>query len=259
VNASTRRVIALVGAMALLVGMAFAGYMVVHVRAAGGGALQPVVPLPHLVSPAPGTTPPPEQHWIVAKAIGTVVVRTQPSVNASVKARLSELNADGYPTLMLVHLTRQIAGVTWYQVWLPLRPNGSRGWVREGDVATYPTVAKIVISLSARRLSVYRNGKLEGEFPVAIGSPEYPTPTGFFFIDEKLRPSSPGGPFGVLAMGISAYQPKLPTWGSIAIHGTNQDELIGQAISHGCIRMHNADVLKVSDWVPSGSPVVIQP
>ncbi len=64
----------------------------------------------------------------------------------------------------------------------------------------------------------------------------------------------------MLALGISAFQPRLPNWplgGPVAIHGTNQDSLIGQAVSHGCVRMHNADVLKVSAWVPTGSPVVI--
>jgi lipoprotein-anchoring transpeptidase ErfK/SrfK len=58
-------------------------------------------------------------------------------------------------------------------------------------------------------------------------------------------------------MGLSGVQPKLPTRGSLAIHGTNDGGGIGRAITEGCIRMHNADVLKVSAWVPSGSPVVI--
>jgi len=258
VSDGRRHIVSILATTVALVALALAGYMVVHVRAAGGGTPQPLVSLPPLPSPTPGVTKPPTQHWIVAKATGTVVVRTQPGAGAPVKVTLGKVNENGYPTLMLVRKTREVGGVTWYNVWLALRPNGSRGWVREGDVATYPTVAKIVIDLSARKLSVYRNGKLEGEFPVAVGSSQYPTPTGFFFINQKLRPTYPGGAFGVLAMGISAFQRNLPTWGSVAIHGTNQDALIGQAISHGCIRMHNADVLKVSDWVPSGSPVVIQ-
>ncbi len=97
-------------------------------------------------------------------------------------------------------------------------------------------------------------------FPVAVGTPQLPTPTGVYYINQKLRPASPGGPYGVLALGISAFQPKLPSWplgGPVAIHGTNQDYLIGQAVSHGCVRMHNADVLRVSALVPTGSPVVI--
>ena len=64
----------------------------------------------------------------------------------------------------------------------------------------------------------------------------------------------------MLALGISAFQPKLPDWaqgGPVAIHGTNEDELIGKAVSHGCVRMHDKDVLAVSRYVPAGSPVVI--
>jgi lipoprotein-anchoring transpeptidase ErfK/SrfK len=82
----------------------------------------------------------------------------------------------------------------------------------------------------------------------------------YSYVTEKLRPASLGGPYGVLALGLSAFQPKLPNWpqgGPVAIHGTNQSSLIGQAVSHGCVRMRNADVLKVSAWVPIGSPVVI--
>jgi lipoprotein-anchoring transpeptidase ErfK/SrfK len=65
----------------------------------------------------------------------------------------------------------------------------------------------------------------------------------------------------VLALGISAFQPKLSGWaqgGPVAIHGTNQPELIGQAVSHGCVRMRDKDVLAVSRVVPAGSPVEIR-
>ena len=43
----------------------------------------------------------------------------------------------------------------------------------------------------------------------------------------------------------------------MAIHGTNEDDLIGKAVSHGCVRMHDKDVLEVNKYVPAGSPVVI--
>ena len=108
---------------------------------------------------------------------------------------------------------------------------------------------------------VYQRGALKATFPVAIGKPGLETPTGFYFINQKLRPPSPGGAYGVLAIGISAFQPKLAYWaqgGPVAIHGTNEDNLIGKAISHGCVRMHDKDILKVTKLVPAGSPVVIQ-
>jgi lipoprotein-anchoring transpeptidase ErfK/SrfK len=254
-----RLITSVLATFAALAIVAFVAYFVVHVRAAEGGALQPMATV-SLPSPAPGTraTEAPAAKWLVAKTSGTVIVYRQPSSSALVRATLSKLNPHGYPTLMLVRKTRQIDGLTWYNVWLAMRPNGSSGWVQASDVGTYATVARIVIDVSARRLSVYRGGRLMGRFPVAVGSSAYPTPTGSFFIDEKFRPSPSGGLYGVLAMGLSAFQPRLPTLGSLAIHGTNNDACIGRAISDGCIRMHNADVLKVSAWVPSGSPVVIE-
>ena len=108
---------------------------------------------------------------------------------------------------------------------------------------------------------MYRRGRDIDTFAVAVGRPGLETPTGFYFINQKLRPPSPGGPYGVLALGISAFQPKLPDWpqgGPVAIHGTNEDRLIGKAVSHGCVRMHDKDVLEVSRLVPAGSPVVIE-
>jgi lipoprotein-anchoring transpeptidase ErfK/SrfK len=160
-----------------------------------------------------------------------------------------------------VDIRREVAGQSWTRVWVAMRPNETPGWVRDAQLAYYTTSAKIVIDLSRRKLMVYRRGELKGTFPVAVGRPGLETPTGFFFVNQKLRPPSPGGPYGVLALGISAFQPKLSGWpqgGPVAIHGTNEDYLIGKAVSHGCVRMHDADVLKVSSLVPSGSPVIIQ-
>lgn len=254
-----RRIVWVLATLAALAIMAFVGYSVVQARAAGGGALEPMANV-SLPSPTPATqaTAAPATSWLVARAIGTVIVYRRPSSSAPVRITLSKLNPHGYPTLMLVRKTRRIGGVAWYDVWLALRRNGSSGWVQASKVSTSPTVARIVIDVAARRLSVYRNGKLRGRFSVAVGSSVYPTPTGLFFIDEKRRPSPADGPYGVLAMGLSGFQPRLPTLGALAIHGTNNDACIGQAVSEGCIRMHNADVLKVSAWVPSGSPVVIE-
>jgi lipoprotein-anchoring transpeptidase ErfK/SrfK len=254
VSPEKRRITSILVAIAVLAIVAFAGYFVVRARSGGGGAGQPTATLP---SPSPHATETPTAKWLVAKATGAVTVYRQPSPSADVRVTLSKLNSHGCPTLMLVRDTRQIDGKAWYQVWLAKRPNGSSGWVRASSVGTYSTAARILIDVSARRLSVYLNDRLMGRFPVAVGSSAYPTPTGFFFVNEKIQPTPSGGIYGVLAMGLSAFQPKLPTRGALAIHGTNDGPGIGRAISDGCIRMHNADVLKVSAWVPSGSPVVI--
>jgi lipoprotein-anchoring transpeptidase ErfK/SrfK len=261
-----RGTLALLGAVALIVALASLGYLVVHARAAGGGTLKPLaaVSVPPTPSGSPSASPGAADvhHWIVAKATAPNVARAQPSASAPVRATFGKRTANGFPTLFLVNETRDVNGRTWYRVWLPVRPNGSRGWIAEGGLATYPTTTKIVIDLSRRRLAVIRGDLELAGFPVAIGTSQYPTPTGFFFVTEKLRPPAPGGPYGVLALALSAFQPKLSWWpggGQVAIHGTDRDELIGQAVSHGCVRMHDAHILKVSELVPAGSPVVVQP
>ena len=261
----TRVIVKVAVVVMVLVVLTFAGYAVIHARAAGGGTSLPALApsaIPSLPGPTPSAKPTPIPRWQVAKAVGDVVARTRPASAAPVRARFGRLNVSGYPSLFLVRRIREVGDITWYDVWLPIRPNESHGWVREGSVAIFTTSARIVIDLSARRLTVYRRGDRLGGFSVAVGTPALPTPTGHYYINEKLRPPSPGGPYGVLAIGISAFQPRLPNWplgGPVAIHGTNQPELIGQAVSHGCVRMHDKDVLKVSEWVPSGSPVDIVP
>jgi lipoprotein-anchoring transpeptidase ErfK/SrfK len=260
VSAVSRAPLRLAAVAAVLALLAAGGFAVVHARAAGAGA----PPAPLATAPSPSASAPAAAAvptWQVAKAVRPVVAYRRPSTAAPVRQRFGVTDAAGYPNVFLVRAVRQVDGVTWYDVWLPIRPNESHGWIEEGGVSLYATTAKIVVHLATRRLVVYRNGERLGSFPVAVGTPALPTPEGIFYVDQKLRPTTPGGPYGVLALGLSAYQPRLPNWplgGPVAIHGTNEDGLIGQAVSHGCVRMHNADVLKVSAWVPTGSPVVIE-
>ena len=260
---SVRKSLFAVAALVVLAALALGGYAVVRARAVGSGGVQSAaaVPDPNVPSPGPGGAPAPEyEHWLVGKATAPVIVSKRPA-GGGVTIRLGVRNQNDYPTLVLVDAVREIEGATWYRVWLAIRPNGSRGWVKEGSLAFYTTSAKIVIDLSERKLSVYRRGELKGEYSVAVGRPGLETPTGFFFINQKLEPPRPGGAYGVLAIGISAFQPKLAYWeqgGPVAIHGTNEPWLIGKAISHGCVRMRDKDVLAVSKLVPAGSPVVVQ-
>jgi lipoprotein-anchoring transpeptidase ErfK/SrfK len=256
-----RRITGIVVTCLALVLVALAGYVVVQTRHDEKGSLEPMAVL---ASPSPtpsahgSTVAAPQTSWLVAEAKRATAVYRRPSAEAPLRVRLPRINAHGCVTVMLVRSIRTVGGATWYDVWLPLRRNFSSGWVKAGDVGVYPTAAEIVVDLSARRLTVYRHGKPMDHFTVAVGSAQYPTPTGSFFVAEKTTPP-PGGPYGVLALGLSGYQPLLPTRGALAIHGTDNDAVLGQAVSEGCIRMRNADVVKVSRWVPAGSPVLIAP
>lgn len=149
----------------------------------------------------------------------------------------------------------------WYLVRLPLRPNGVTGYVRARDVQVEKVTTRIVIDLSARRLTFFRDGQAVLEAPVAVGAARTPTPTGRFYVDQRLIPDDPAGPWGPGAIGISARSDVLQDWvqgGPIAIHGTNAPGLIGQAVSHGCIRLHNETLKLLFDETPAGTPVIIR-
>jgi hypothetical protein len=261
-NPRVRDIVIFFAGLAIVLGAAFGGYAVVRARAAGGGAAQSLAPVPTpSVVPTTPSDPALQKRWTVAVALSSLTVYRMPSRWAKVLTRLPAFDSVGYPTVLLVDETMDVGGKTWRKVWLAKRPNGSRGWIPDGHTALYTTSAKIVIDLSQRRLTVYRQGAPVASFPVAVGRPGLATPTGYFYITQKLRPPTPYGAYGVLQLGTSAFQPKLPGWpggGVVGIHGTNQDALIGKAISHGCVRMHNRDVLAVSRLVPTGSPVVIR-
>ena len=107
----------------------------------------------------------------------------------------------------------------------------------------------IMVSLSRRQLYLLDNGQTIKTYPVGIGKAATATPTGVFTIINKAN--NPGGPFGARWLGLSK-----PHYG---IHGTNNPQSIGKAISKGCLRMHNKDVIELANKIPVGTKVTIKP
>jgi len=270
-NPRTRTILLPVAAAVAVVAVALAGYLIVSQRAAGSGRAAIPAATPSSLHPSGSATasasPLPEpRHWLVAMLRRKVAVYTKPMASGEyIKTYLPARDEEfGVQTVCLVNRVRETPAKVWYNVWLPTGPNGARGWIAEGGVTTYPVSSKIVIDLSARKLTViHGDGSIEGQYPVAIGASATPTPTGHFFITTKIRVTKPNSGYGVFAMALSAYSPTLAgteAWGTgqIAIHGTYNPSDMGQAISHGCIRMLNKDVLKVHELVETGSPVIIK-
>jgi hypothetical protein len=181
----------------------------------------------------------------------------------SVVGRFHRLDLNGFPSVFGV-LGARVDGScapAWYRVQLPVSPNGTTAWVRAGAVSIYAVTSRIVVDLSARRLVAYRDGREVLRAPVAIGASRTPTPTGRFFVDERFVLSDPNGPFGVAALGISAHSTVLRDWvqgGPIALHGTNEAATIGEAVSHGCIRLANDEMRRLLALTPAGTPVQIR-
>jgi lipoprotein-anchoring transpeptidase ErfK/SrfK len=255
----------LLAVLALAVAAA-AGYLVVTARATGSGASLPLASVPGLDPQSPGaTTAPQRPHWIVVRAQGRPV-RVYDSASSSAKV-IKTLPAQGpynVPTVMLVRSEPTVIGSqTWYDVLLPTPPGRGIGWVKGSSVAMYVVYEMIQVNLVTHRLSVIVDNKVIREFPVAVGKPSTPTPTGTFFVTAKVNAINPNTIYGPLALALSAYSPALagdfPPNGQVAIHGWTVPSVIGQAVSHGCVRMKIADMKWVVSHVSTGSPVVIGP
>jgi lipoprotein-anchoring transpeptidase ErfK/SrfK len=232
----------------------------------GGGANQarPVPPAPHRErSCAPGAF-----HRLgSAKLSFAAVVRSQAAVSRRPGgrpfARFSRLNVNHVPTILAIRGVRvdRRCRRQAYLVQIPKRPNGVTGWVPAGQVEVQRVRTRILVDLSEKRVTLYRNGKRVLTATAAIGSPATPTPTGSFYVNQRLIPTDPNGPFGPGAVGISAFSNVLTGWtqgGPIAIHGTNAPWSIGKAVSNGCIRLPNATLRRVFAQVLSGTPVLIR-
>jgi lipoprotein-anchoring transpeptidase ErfK/SrfK len=259
-NKRTRDIVILAAGLAVLLAAVLGGYAAVRARAEGSGASQALAPVPP-PSPAPsGASQPQYERWTVGVAQQELTAYKRADASSPVVAKLPTHTSADDPTVVLVDSIKPEGSQVWYHIWLPTPPNESRGWIKEGQLALYTTSSRVVVDLSARKLYVYQRGALVKSFPVAVGKPSLPTPTGTFYITQKLVPPDPNGAYGALALGTSAFQPKLSSWpdgGQVGIHGTNEPWLIGKAISHGCVRMNDKDVKEVSRLVPTGSPVEI--
>jgi lipoprotein-anchoring transpeptidase ErfK/SrfK len=174
-------------------------------------------------------------------------------------ARFGRENANGVDTVFAVRGSS--CDARWLHVQLPLRPNGVTGWVRANRVERVAVRTRIVVDLSERTVRFYKRGKLVLQSRAAIGAPATPTPLGRYYVNQRLIPGAPGGPFGPGAIGISAFSPVLTGWaqgGPVAIHGTNEPWSIGRAVSSGCIRIPNAIDEKLFRQAPAGTPVTIR-
>ncbi|MEA1903136.1 MAG: L,D-transpeptidase [Actinomycetota bacterium] len=150
----------------------------------------------------------------------------------------------------------------WLEVMLPIRPNGSTGWVHSTEVALYVVEGRIIIDLSDRQLSYVVSGEEVLTSTVAIGKSGYPTPTGEFFVTDSVTLSSEGTPWGPHALGLSARSDTITEYnggdGIIGIHGTNNPSSIGNAASLGCVRLPNELITELFGLVPIGTPVEIR-
>jgi hypothetical protein len=171
----------------------------------------------------------------------------------------------------------------------PMRPNPNRDTatrvtepnrraetrVADHAIASEQASPYLVLRLKERRLDMMRDDAPApiGSFPIAIGRAGHETPTGRFHVEEMIEhpdydqidpndrwrvlkriPPGPENPLGERWIGFAHGD----GW-TVGIHGTPQPKLLGQAVSGGCIRMRNVDVIRVYESVKVGTPVIVYP
>jgi lipoprotein-anchoring transpeptidase ErfK/SrfK len=162
----------------------------------------------------------------------------------------------------LVFLVKSVQA-DWYEVYLPIRPNGATGWVRGSVVTARGTTYSIQVDTAAHVLTLIDGAAPIEQFPIAVGRSDRPTPGGVYFIRELLIQPDATGLYGPYAYGLSGYSPVLEHFAggdaAIGLHGTNDPARLGQDVSSGCIRMSNDAITRLVTvyGLPLGTPVYI--
>jgi len=191
---------------------------------------------------------------------GKVAVHTAPRRSAPVVTTFSQFRPDFHPrTVMALDERLDAAGTpTWYRISVPGRPNGRTGWIPAAAADLRPVDRWLVVYRGSRKFELYVDGRLRRTGPVAVGARGMETPIGLFYVQSRFVPKQ-YPILGAFAFETSGYS-KLSDWpggGVVGVHGTNMPWLIGQAVSHGCIRMRNADIIALRKLVRVGTPVKV--
>jgi len=195
--------------------------------------------------------------------VSRAAVRAAPNAHARVVRVMNRFRPDSqFQIVLALQARRGSTGAWWYMLSLPDRPNGQRGWVQGDLLDLHPVRNRIVVHVAARTIDVRRiaDGRLLLHGVVAVGKPGAETPIGRdFYVQGRYAPDDPF--YGPLVLETSAYS-KLSEWpgrGLAGIHGTDRPDLLGQAVSHGCVRVSNAVDRALARLAPLGTPIDLDP
>lgn len=203
---------------------------------------------------------PPQAVWTAADALGpTVTLSDSPDGTSTDPIVLTNPTSEGVP---LAFRVVEQAG-SWLKVQYPDRPNGVTGWVPTSQVQTRPVEYRIEVRLGTHEVVLFRGDQSIDRFPAAIGAPSSPTPVGNFYVDARVILADANGPYGSGQVSVTGFSTVYQSFGGgrgqIAIHGTNQPDLLSTPVSHGCVRISNENLLKLVNLVSTGTPVDVVP
>ena len=168
------------------------------------------------------------------------------------------------PQILMVLGSAMVDGQQWLRVLLPIRPDGTSGWIPRNNVDLMHTPYWVSVNTGARTVTVDENGRRLHRYRAVVGKPSTPTPDGLAAIYEKDAQSDPTAFLGPWALPLTILSNVLYNFGGgpgrVAIHGRDGASLLdplGTAASHGCIRIDNGPVTWMAHHLPAGTPVQI--
>jgi L,D-transpeptidase catalytic domain len=197
-----------------------------------------------------------------APVLRAVAIRSDPRPTSRPVGRLASVTPEDTANIALVLGRRQGRfGTIWLRVRAPALPDNVEGWVPRSALGGYTLVdTRLVVDLERLQATLYDDGRRVFQAPIGVGKPESPTPRGEFYVRNVLTAYS--SPFyGPIAFGTSARSPVLTDWpagGFVGIHGTDRPELLPGRISHGCIRMRNGAIVRLTRLMPVGTTLTIR-
>jgi hypothetical protein len=196
-----------------------------------------------------------------APVMRPIVARSAPSASARPVAPLELETPEGTTNIVLAIGERVGPGGPWVHIRLPVLPNDRTAWIPRRALGGYHFVrTHLIVDRTRFTATLLRDGRRVFSAPIGVGKPESPTPAGEFYVRDRL--SGFGNPFyGPVAFGTSARSAVLTDWpdgGFVGIHGTSEPGLLPGRVSHGCVRLRNADILRLRRLMPVGTPVTIR-
>lgn len=192
------------------------------------------------------------------------VARARPSLGARAITKVRALRpiTGSNTVLPVTGHAKDATGVRWSRVLLPGRPNGHSGWIRDREITATTTSLRVIVDVSSRKVTVYRDGRLIRTFSAVVGAPPTPTPSGHFFLEEtvKVSASTVGAPYALaLSARSNVFQEFAGGPGQVAIHGTNNvGGVLGTAVSHGCVRLDTGAIAWLAVNMDPGAPITVR-
>jgi lipoprotein-anchoring transpeptidase ErfK/SrfK len=251
--------------VAFLAVAAVVAAIVIGTGSAHGVPTGRAVPAPHSdlavpTSAAPVSTlpsgPPPA---LIATIAGPIPYHSTPA--GPLAGTISATNPFGVPMVLAVIGRQDDGAASWLHVELPVRPNGTTGWIPASAASLTETSYAVSVSLAARTLTVTYAGQAVLTTSVAGGKPKTPTPPAHTYLWELIQPDDQKGPYGPYIFGLAEFSDAYSVFNGgdaqIGIHGQDEPWSIGQAASNGCIRLPNDVISRLAGLLPLGTPVTI--